>query len=112
MQQHQAAWIFTSATLSVANKFDYFASNLGLSEAASESWGSPFDYPNQSLFYHPKGLPQPNDPNFIPVIVDFALPVLQASKGRAFFLFTSHRALKRGGRTAGKKNKISFADSG
>ncbi|MEI6336548.1 MAG: ATP-dependent DNA helicase, partial [Methylococcaceae bacterium] len=48
MLQHKAAWIFTSATLSIANKFDYFANNLGLESAASESWGSPFDYPNQS----------------------------------------------------------------
>jgi ATP-dependent DNA helicase DinG len=94
MQQHQAAWIFTSATLSVANKFDHFANNLGLRNATSASWGSPFDYAHQSLFYHPKSLPQPNDPDFIPRIVDFAIPVLQASKGRAFFLFTSHRALK------------------
>ncbi len=105
MQQHQAAWIFTSATLSVANKFDYFAGNLGLNDALSETWGSPFDYPNQSLFYHPKGLPQPNDPNFIPRIVDFALPVLQASKGRAFFLFTSHRALKQAAELLEKKLK-------
>jgi len=105
MQQHKAAWIFTSATLSVANKFDYFAGNLGLNHALSESWGSPFDYPNQSLFYHPKGLPQPNDPNFIPMIVDFALPVLQASKGRAFFLFTSHRALKEAAELLEKKIK-------
>lgn len=103
MQQHQAAWIFTSATLSVANKFDYFANNLGLAHAASESWGSPFDYSNQSLFYHPKGLPQPTDPNFIPLIVDFALPVLQASKGRAFFLFTSHRALNQAAELLEKK---------
>ncbi|MDD2662052.1 MAG: ATP-dependent DNA helicase, partial [Methylococcales bacterium] len=105
MQQHQAAWIFTSATLSVATKFDYFAGNLGLGQAATESWGSPFDYPNQSLFYHPKGLPQPNDPNFIPLIVNFALPVLQASKGRAFFLFTSHRALKEAAELLEKKLK-------
>ncbi len=94
MQRHQAVWIFTSATLSVAHKFDHFSNNLGLIDAASASWGSPFDYANQSLFYHPKGLPQPNDPEFIPLIMNFALPVLQASKGRAFFLFTSHRALK------------------
>ncbi|MCL7420676.1 MAG: ATP-dependent DNA helicase [Methylobacter sp.] len=94
MQHHQAVWIFTSATLSVAQKFDHFSNNLGLGDAVSASWGSPFDYANQSLFYHPKGLPQPNDPEFIPIIMNFALPVLQASKGRAFFLFTSHRALK------------------
>lgn len=93
MQQHPATWIFTSATLSVANKFDHFAKGLGI-DAASNSWGSPFDYANQSLFYHPKGLPQPVDPDFTIKIVEFAIPVLQASRGRAFFLFTSHRALK------------------
>ena len=94
MQQHQAAWIFTSATLSVANRFDHFSHNLGLSKAVTASWGSPFDFAAQSLFYHPKGLPQPNAADFVPRIVQFALPVLQASQGRAFFLFTSHRALK------------------
>ncbi len=94
MKQHSAVWIFTSATLSVANRFDHFANNLGLANAASASWESPFDYARQALFYHPKNLPQPNDVDFIPRILEFALPVLQASRGRAFFLFTSHRALK------------------
>jgi ATP-dependent DNA helicase DinG len=105
MQQHQAAWIFTSATLSIANKFNYFTNNLGLGGTPSKSWGSPFDYSNQSLFYHPKGLPQPNDPDFISFIVDFALPVLLASKGRAFFLFTSHRALNEAAELLEKKIK-------
>ncbi len=94
MQHHKATWIFTSATLSVAHSFEHFAQHLGLSDATSACWDSPFDYAKQSLFYHPKGLPQPSDPNFIPLIMPFALPVLQASQGRAFFLFTSHRALK------------------
>lgn len=94
MHYHQATWIFTSATLSVAGVFDHFANGLGLSNAGSASWGSPFDYARQSLFYHPKGLPHPNDPQFTPQIVEFVVPVLKASKGRAFFLFTSHRALK------------------
>lgn len=93
MQQHPATWIFTSATLSVANKFDHFAKGLGI-EADSNSWGSPFDYAKQSLFYHPRGLPQPTDVDFTAKIIEFALPVLEASRGRAFFLFTSHRALK------------------
>lgn len=94
MRQHSAVWIFTSATLSVANRFDHFANNLGLGDAANASWESPFDYAQQALFYHPKNLPKPDDPAFIPHILEFALPVLQASRGRAFFLFTSHRALK------------------
>jgi len=106
MRQYKATWILTSATLSVANKFDHFANNLGLGDANSASWGSPFDYAEQSLFYHPKGLPQPNDPNFTTLIMAFALPVLEASKGRAFFLFTSHRALKQAEELL--KNKIKY----
>ena len=95
MRRHQATWIFTSATLSVANKFVHFSKNLGLSDALSQSWESPFDYANQALFYHPKGLPQPSDPEFTDKILDFVLPVLEASRGRAFILFTSHKALQR-----------------
>ncbi len=94
MQAHPATWIFTSATLSVAKRFDHFADNLGLGAVTSHHWESPFDFAKQSLFYHPKGLPKPDDPNFIPAIVEYVIPVIAASRGRAFFLFTSHRALK------------------
>jgi ATP-dependent DNA helicase DinG len=94
MQQHKATWIFTSATLSVGNNFEHFASNLGLNNTDGKQWVSPFDFANNSLFYHPKGLPKPDDANFIPAIIEFVIPVLEASGGRAFFLFTSHRALK------------------
>lgn len=106
MQQHKATWIFTSATLSVADKFDHFAKNLGLTDTNGKQWGSPFDYANHSLFYHPKGLPKPDDPNFIPAIVEYVIPVLEASKGRAFFLFTSHRALKQAAELL--ENRIAF----
>lgn len=95
MAQHKATWVFTSATLSVANNFGHFSRSLGLNGADSQSWDSPFDYPNQALFYHPRGLPQPSDPEFTDKIIDFVLPVLKASRGRAFFLFTSHKALQR-----------------
>jgi ATP-dependent DNA helicase DinG len=106
MQQHKATWIFTSATLSVADKFDHFANNLGLADTLGKQWGSPFDFANHSLFYHPKGLPKPDDPNFIPAIVEFVIPVLEASRGRAFFLFTSHRALKQAAELL--ENRIAF----
>ncbi len=95
MARHKATWIFTSATLSVANNFVHFSKSLGLGGALSQSWESPFDYPNQALFYHPKGLPQPSDLDFTDKIINFVIPVLEASQGRAFFLFTSHRALQR-----------------
>lgn len=95
MTRHKATWIFTSATLSVAKNFEHFSRSLGLDGTDSHSWDSPFDYSNQALFYHPRGLPQPSDPEFTDKIMDFVLPVLQASRGRAFFLFTSHKALQR-----------------
>jgi ATP-dependent DNA helicase DinG len=94
MQHNHATWIFTSATLSVAGKFEHFSNSLGIKNAQCQSWESPFDYPGQSLFYHPRNLPQPSTANFIHDVVEMVLPVLAASKGRAFFLFTSHRALK------------------
>ncbi|HIG64309.1 MAG TPA: ATP-dependent DNA helicase [Methyloprofundus sp.] len=105
MAQHSATWIFTSATLSVAHKFDHFANSLGISNPKSYSWESPFDFPNQSLFYHPKGLPQPNAPDFVDEIVKVAIPVINASQGRTFFLFTSHRALQAAAKILDKKIK-------
>jgi len=105
MAQHSATWIFTSATLSVANKFEYFSGNLGLGKTRNFTWESPFDFPNQSLFYHPKGLPQPNSPDFVEQIVEVAIPVINASKGRTFFLFTSHRALRAAAKILDKKIK-------
>ncbi|QSA95562.1 ATP-dependent DNA helicase [Methylococcus sp. EFPC2] len=89
-----ATWIFTSATLSVSGKFDHFIASLGLSEAATGRWESPFDYPNQSLFYLPTDLPEPSAPDYTPAVVRAAVPVLRASRGRAFMLFTSHQALQ------------------
>ncbi|HHJ38639.1 MAG: helicase [Methylothermaceae bacteria B42] len=92
----EAAWIFTSATLSVAGKFDHFLNQLGLAEPSVKAkvWESPFDYANQALLYLPPGLPDPSASHYTARVVAAARPVLEASGGRAFFLFTSHRALQ------------------
>lgn len=88
------AWIFTSATLSVNQNFDYFSQRLGLGDAVQKQWDSPFDYANQAMVYHPIGLPAPNSADYIKICLRAAWPLLQASQGRAFLLFTSHRALQ------------------
>jgi len=54
---------------------------------------SPFDYPQQGLLYVPRGLPPPNTTDHTDAVVDAALPLLKASGGRAFLLFTTLRAL-------------------
>ncbi|MGC9385345.1 MAG: ATP-dependent DNA helicase [Hydrogenovibrio sp.] len=88
------AWIFTSATLSVNHRFDYFAHRLGLDDAETRQWESPFDYARQAVIYHPLGLPDPKDPDYIKICLRAAWPLLQESRGCAFLLFTSHRALQ------------------
>jgi len=90
----KATWVFTSATLSVAGRFEHFARQLGLGDARGARWESPFDYASQALFYHPRGMPQPSAPEFIQALIEVVVPVLQASQGRAFLLFTSHSVLQ------------------
>ena len=96
MLDHPRAWIFTSATLAMGEDFSHFKKELGIEEAAARTWPSPFDFEHQALLYAPRGLPaDPNDPAYTEAVVEAALPVLRASRGRAFLLFTSHRALRR-----------------
>jgi ATP-dependent DNA helicase DinG len=91
---HPRAWIFTSATLSVAGNFSHYQREMGLGEAATAFWESPFDYQNQALLYVPDKLPEPNSEGYTRAVVDAALPVIEAAEGRTFFLFTSLRAMR------------------
>src|SRR5687768_5949321 len=96
MADHPRAWIFTSATLAMGEEFGHFTRELGLGAAQTRRWVSPFDFPNQALLYLQKGLPaDPNDAAFTDAVVDAALPVIEASGGRAFLLFTTLRALRK-----------------
>ncbi|OGA20783.1 MAG: helicase [Betaproteobacteria bacterium RIFCSPLOWO2_02_FULL_67_19] len=96
MTDSPRAWIFTSATLAVGEDFSHFKRELGIDAAEARTWASPFDYARQALLYVPRGLPaNPNDPAFTAAVIEAALPVLRASGGRAFLLFTTHRALRR-----------------
>jgi len=89
------AWIFTSATLAIGGDFSLYQRELGLTEAVTGCWESPFDYAHQALLYLPRELPQPNSFEHTDAVVAAALPVLRASGGRAFLLFTTLRALAR-----------------
>lgn len=93
LEGSQRAWIFTSATLAVKGDFSHYRGEMGLDEAGTACWDSPFDYPAQAVLYVPKGLPEPNSKGYTEAVVDVALPVLKASRGRAFLLFTSLRAM-------------------
>jgi len=89
-----AAWIFTSATLTVDGQFGHFAKQLGADTPRTLLEQSPFDYATQALAWLPADLPDPAQRDYVPRLLQTVLPVLQASRGRAFLLFTSHRALR------------------
>ncbi|KAA2284882.1 ATP-dependent DNA helicase [Arenimonas fontis] len=93
-EQSRAAWIFTSATLAVDGRFAHIARRLGLDAPRELLQPSPFDWSRQALCYLPPGLPEPNSRDYVDAVLDAVRPVLQASGGRAFLLFTSHRALR------------------
>ncbi|MCG2633933.1 MAG: ATP-dependent DNA helicase [Gammaproteobacteria bacterium] len=86
--------IFTSATLAHDGQFAHFTNELGLTPGESLCLDTPFDYLNNSLLFLPENMPDPNDLGYDNAVVEAALPVLRASQGRAFLLFTSHRALR------------------
>ena len=88
-----SGWIFTSATLAIGEDFNHFQSRIGLIDCDTQRFGSPFDYARQALLYLPR-MVQPSSDRHTADLIRAALPVLEASGGRAFLLFTSHRALR------------------
>ena len=93
-EQSRAAWVFTSATLAVAGGFDHLSVRLGLDAPRTLLAPSPFDWPHQALCYLPQRMPEPNSRDYTFAVIDVVRPVLEASGGRAFVLFASHRALR------------------
>src|SRR5690606_16380372 len=93
-EKSRAAWVFTSATLAVAGGFDHIARRLGLEAPMTVLEPSPFDWNQQALCYLPPRLPEPMARGYTAALVDAVTPVLEASGGRAFLLFASHRALR------------------
>ena len=93
--QRPAAWIFTSATLTVGSDFSHFAARMGLTAAATEQIPSPFDFETQALLFLPTQMPEPSAPEYLEAVLRVAESLIGASRGGAFLLFTSHRALAR-----------------
>ncbi|QIL21370.1 ATP-dependent DNA helicase [Thermomonas sp. HDW16] len=89
-----AAWVFTSATLAVDGHFRHIAQRLGINECVELIEPSPFDWDRQALCFLPPRLPEPASRDFGYALIETLRPVLEASGGRAFLLFASHRALR------------------
>ena len=96
IQGRRCGWIFTSATLSVGEDFTHFTGRLGLTDSPTLKIESPFNYELQSLLYLPTGMPEPASYGYVAKVIETAVPLIEASGGGAFILFTSHRALSQG----------------
>lgn len=87
------SWIFTSATLAVGDDFSHFTERMGISNAASLTFPSPYALAEHALIWLPRDLPAPSDKNHTAQMLDQVVPLLSATTGGMFCLFTSHRAL-------------------
>ncbi len=93
MKATPAAWILTSATLSVDNRFAHFAAQIGADSARELILESPFDYRNNSLLYLPEVGREPNHPAYLQAVAESMLPVIASAEGGAFVLCTSLNAV-------------------
>lgn len=82
--------ILTSATLTVAESFAYAQERLGMPNARTLHVVSPYDYKKQVLLYVPPHLPDPRQQDFARRAADEIERLVEASRGRAFLLFTSY----------------------
>ncbi|MFT6270857.1 MAG: ATP-dependent DNA helicase DinG [Alphaproteobacteria bacterium] len=94
MNDREASWIFTSATLAIEGEFSHFQKLMGLQDADSLCFDSPFDYQKQAMLCVPRYLPEPSSKNIKQALVDTAIALIEAAKGRSFILFTSHYMMR------------------
>lgn len=94
MQAHDAAWIFTSASLGTSGNLAYFKERMALTACEEIIIPSPFDYARQALLYLPEALPEVDDPDYLDAFIELAIRLIDANPGGTFLLFTSHRALR------------------
>jgi len=92
------AAVVTSATLTVAQRFDHLSERVGLTDCdrvTSGSFPSPFDYPNQALLGIPRDMPTPKEAGFEDAASQVVLEAIERSDGGAFVLCTSYALVDR-----------------
>ncbi len=94
MKAKPGAWIFTSATLSVNDQLHHFTDRLGLDDAETLLLPSPFDYATQAMLCVPRFLPETNVRGISKQLARMLRPLIEANKGRCFFLCTSNQMMR------------------
>jgi ATP-dependent DNA helicase DinG len=86
--------VLTSATLTVAGAFEFAQKRLGLENARTLRIESQYDFKQQAMLYVPPHLPDPRQKDFARLAANEIEYVLEASRGRAFVLFTSYQQMR------------------
>ena len=94
-EREGGAWVFTSATLSSAGRFDLFKQRLGIGECVERTWESPFNYWEQGCFYLPQ-MPPPANNTAVHThnVIEKVWPLINAAGGCTFVLCTSLAAVR------------------
>lgn len=95
-----ATVVITSATLTVRQKFEFIKKRTGLGLLAEERlttgiYPSPFDYASQMIIGIPTDIPDPTGAAYTDALAALVRESLEASRGRAFVLFTSYGMLNK-----------------
>ena len=91
--------VYTSATLSVGNKFDSFKQAVGLdrtefSTSTQLQVDSSFDFDNNMIVYVVKDMPEPNDPGYASALNRLLVETHRAQRGSMLTLFTNRREME------------------
>jgi ATP-dependent DNA helicase DinG len=86
--------VLTSATMTAGESFDFIKTRLGIAHSRDLIIESHFDYQRQAVLYLPKSMPDPRVPQYRQAAVDEIIKILEATRGRAFVLFTSVQAMQ------------------
>ncbi len=82
--------ILTSATLTVAGRFEFIRQRMGVDHAKECQLPPEFDYEHQALLYLPERIPDVRDAGFAAKAAEQIVALLDLTMGRAFCLFTSY----------------------
>ncbi len=94
-----ASVICVSATLKIADNFDFWLGRTGLKNFTekrifTEYFQSPFPYEKNVVFNIPTDLPMPDEDSFQENVNKKVLDLLETTQGKSLILFTSYTSLK------------------
>jgi ATP-dependent DNA helicase DinG len=86
--------VLTSATMTAGTSFEFMKRRLGITHARELVVESHFDFENQAVLYLPRNMPDPRSRDFLDASVEEIIQILEATRGRAFVLFTSVASMR------------------